>query len=592
MKGRLIAVVLVLVTLLSLTTVKTNAAASKEQELKDKIVTTYYRSLRRYGKASFIGFCSKAVNTQIYYLGIETKVRGCDANQAFDQYRKLQVTSGGYPVRAYPAGQYNLEGALNTISEYGTRDVYNILVGFQYSNTSDPGRKYGHAVMVYGILDGMVYFAECCPVMVGGRYCPEMSAITCTIDEFCAHYDAFAILDGVIWFGNKSYTEQCTSQAVSYNGMLLFQTKLLSDIPGTEEYTKPTEVATLSSGTILHVNSIVQTPQGERWYEVALEDCWGYIEASRINLMDSGKVQFRVDPSHVQMPAYLRKGRWFALYGQLHAENGVIREVEAEVWDKNALDSDGPVYTAWEQIDSSVADLVDVTHNEILWQKLPQGKYQLIIRALVETNVVENGDIKTVTQTMEVWCSDFEVVNNGKNLLDVTFDACGGVTQMGRTVVQKGQNISWLPRATREGYLFAGWYTEPEGGQLVLRDTEITSDMTLYARWTPGGDSYTGWLETDSGWTYYRYGQAVSGWFYYNGLRFWQDIDGSTPNGWKKIDDEWYYFNQSSGVWRGWLETSEGTYYLKADGTRATGHITIQGQLHYFDASGKLFRSL
>ena len=38
MKGRLIAVVLVLVTLLSLTAVRTNAAASKEQELKEKIV--------------------------------------------------------------------------------------------------------------------------------------------------------------------------------------------------------------------------------------------------------------------------------------------------------------------------------------------------------------------------------------------------------------------------------------------------------------------------------------------------------------------------------------------------------------------------
>lgn len=592
MKGRLIAVVLALMMLLSMTTVQSNAAGNKEQELKNKIVTTYYRSLCRFGKSSFIGFCSRAVNTQIYYLGIETKIRGCDANQIFDQYRKLQTTSGGYPVRAYPASQYSLEGALDAISENGTRDVYNIFVGFQFSDTSDPGRQYGHAVMVYGILDGMVYFAECCPVMVCGRYCPEMGAITCTIEEFAAHYNAFAILDGVIWFGNNAYNEQCTGQTVGFDGMVLNQTQLLSDIPGPEAYQQPQVVTTVPTGTILEVTEILETPQGERWYEVELEDCWGYVEASKVRLLDTDEVKIRTDLSSVQMHAYLRKGRWFALYGQLHAGYGLFREVEVEVRDKNAPDTDPPLYTAWEQVDSNIADLVSVTHNEILWKKLPLGEYQLTIRAVVESDIVENGVIKTVTKDMELWRSDFHVVNNGKKLMDVTFDPCGGDTQLERTVIKKGQTISQLPLATREGFLFAGWYTEPEGGQLVLRDTVITDDMTLYARWTAGDGSYDGWLETESGWKYYRNGQAVSGWFFYNGLRFWQDADGEIPNGWKQIDEKWYYFDNSSAVWTGWLKTSLETFYLKADGTKATGWITIQGQQHYFDAFGKLFRSL
>ncbi|MBP5734230.1 MAG: InlB B-repeat-containing protein [Candidatus Methanomethylophilaceae archaeon] len=35
----------------------------------------------------------------------------------------------------------------------------------------------------------------------------------------------------------------------------------------------------------------------------------------------------------------------------------------------------------------------------------------------------------------------------------------------------------------REGYLFDGWFTEPDGGKEVTTDTQFTSDTKLYAHW-------------------------------------------------------------------------------------------------------------
>ena len=35
----------------------------------------------------------------------------------------------------------------------------------------------------------------------------------------------------------------------------------------------------------------------------------------------------------------------------------------------------------------------------------------------------------------------------------------------------------------REGYLFDGWFTEPDGGKEVTTDTRFTSDTKLYAHW-------------------------------------------------------------------------------------------------------------
>ncbi len=71
------------------------------------------------------------------------------------------------------------------------------------------------------------------------------------------------------------------------------------------------------------------------------------------------------------------------------------------------------------------------------------------------------------------------------NTYTVTFDANGGnVGQKNKTVTYDGI-YNTLPTPTREGYTFAGWFTEASGGTQILATTtvKITATQTLYAHW-------------------------------------------------------------------------------------------------------------
>ena len=77
----------------------------------------------------------------------------------------------------------------------------------------------------------------------------------------------------------------------------------------------------------------------------------------------------------------------------------------------------------------------------------------------------------------------------GKQLtiyVDVTLDACGGVLSEDEVTVIYGNTYGELPEPTREGYIFDGWFTEADGGELVEAGTEVASKTahTLYAHWT------------------------------------------------------------------------------------------------------------
>ena len=71
----------------------------------------------------------------------------------------------------------------------------------------------------------------------------------------------------------------------------------------------------------------------------------------------------------------------------------------------------------------------------------------------------------------------------------VTFDSKGG-SDVDAKPVKNGDAISAPDAPTRDGWTFAGWYTKDDNDKYELFDfnTPITDDMTLYARWTVGGD--------------------------------------------------------------------------------------------------------
>jgi|GEM_PF-5874911 len=81
----------------------------------------------------------------------------------------------------------------------------------------------------------------------------------------------------------------------------------------------------------------------------------------------------------------------------------------------------------------------------------------------------------------------------------VTFDVNGGTVTPAEQTVTYGSTYGELPTPTREGYTFAGWFTEQNGGTQVTKETVVktVADHTLYAHWT--ANTYTVKFDANEG---------------------------------------------------------------------------------------------
>ena len=81
--------------------------------------------------------------------------------------------------------------------------------------------------------------------------------------------------------------------------------------------------------------------------------------------------------------------------------------------------------------------------------------------------------------------------NGRPDTVDITFDAGVGRFEDGETVfvlsIPSGSLITEddIPTPIRSGYDFRGWYTDKAGTEIFKEDSPITSDLTLYAKWSP-----------------------------------------------------------------------------------------------------------
>ena len=82
---------------------------------------------------------------------------------------------------------------------------------------------------------------------------------------------------------------------------------------------------------------------------------------------------------------------------------------------------------------------------------------------------------------------------------EVKFDANGGTVTPAEQTVTYGSHYGELPTPTREGYTFAGWFTEKDGGTQVTKETVVktVADHTLYAHWT--ANTYTVKFDANEG---------------------------------------------------------------------------------------------
>ncbi len=492
-------------------------AAANAMELEQQIVRTYRQAKSYYGWSSFDGWCGSLVNVQLYLLGITTNVMGNNGNEEFDAFYGSSVSSGGYAIHAYPAKTHSLLQALNEITENGTKDVYNILVGFQQTKSS-LGTRYGHACVIHGIIDGMVYYVESYDLTINGRYYPEGTPIVCSIEDFASYYAATTVVfDGVIHFAERGYSDLCRSYpsrlSVSATGGVIRTQPCDAGVDASSK-----RVRSLVSGETLTVTGLYLNTQGEYWYQIGKE---GYVRADQ--------TQFRellFDDLAISAPAaptVLRQGRGYQVEGVITAASNSIYTVRTQVYRLDG-DTEEQVINAVETVESKVYDLSGSTiSKDLTFRKLPVGHYRYDVAVIVNDHYVQGSRIQVGWETVSLWSSEFQVVQNTSDFNILSFDACGGTATLDQTTVAAGTPLETLPFPEREGFVFLGWYTQEQDGDRIEAGTVLQEDMTLYARWIGEDALYDAW---------YDRGQCI---YYYS--------DGLTTMGCIRVDGFLYYFS-------------------------------------------------
>lgn len=558
-----------------------HGVSTSAEALQQQIRDTYRKALKLNNYASFSGWCATLVSLQTLLLGIDTKKYGYDGNDVFDLYRKMETTTGGYRVKAYPASQYTLKQALNAITNNGKLDAYNIAVGFQRTNTA-AGRIYGHACFIHGIVDGTVYFMESYNAGVNGQYFPEGTPISCSIDEFCDFYGPWTVFEGVIYFGLKTYADMCQSYPANMSAMTAVQTSVMSEPvdPGVNEGDAKV-TATLTKGEIVQVTELLKTPGGSYWYGVQGESLRGYIPAQLLILMESDVKDVTVE--NMKAPTAIHKGYGFVLGGTVAAQYSNLKQVTVNVYGEDqTVHCSAQVETSGKQYSLNNAAI----DNKMTFRKLPVGNYRLSVSAVVTNYTVVGNELVLEEKTVEIWNSEFRVMGSWSTHYTVSFDAMGGSSNTDKAAFAAGETLGALPTPVRSGYSFAGWYTQREGGEALTEDMTVNGNMTVYARWIADGKDYTGWLYTENGWCYMENGSTGSGWFTTGGVSFYRNPDGSVPTGWTQIDGKSYYFNTLGAAQTGWLELDGERYFLHNSGEVANGWLQMDGKHYWFTADG------
>ena len=100
--------------------------------------------------------------------------------------------------------------------------------------------------------------------------------------------------------------------------------------------------------------------------------------------------------------------------------------------------------------------------------------------------VLEDLDSAAETVTVETDCfSTFALAYTAEErLCTVRFNANGGTCRVQTREIPADSPLTYLPVPVMEGMSFAGWYTQPDGGEEVSLGTVFSGDTELYARWT------------------------------------------------------------------------------------------------------------
>ena len=585
MKIRIVSLLLLLVLTLLLVMPMTTVDAADEAnpavaQLQQQIRNTYAEARRRSGFYSFNGWCGSLVNWQTYLLGIDSAVHGCDGKNEYDMYARLDTTCGGYKVKSYPVSQYTMKEALNAITRNGTVDAYNILVGFQKTNTK-LGSIYGHALMIHGIIDGTIYFMECFTMGLDGKVWAEGAPVSCSIDTFCDYYARWTVYEGIIYFGVKTYAQMCTEYPADMTAMAIEDMQILSEPvdPGINE--AKAVVGSLDCGQLAAVTGLYKTPMGDYWYQLDLDGSVGYVLAEKLLPLEQN---FDTYFSDVRIPSTARRGVGVVMRGSVNTLNSKMTQLQILVHDEAGKEQ----MRAQMDVDGKGVALNDwKLDKDLTFRNLDKGTYQVRVLATLENTQLQGGQPVTVTKTLEVWNSQLEIILDWNQYYTVRFDGNGGDLAYQQGYYVRGGALESLPEASRAGYRLTGWSTAKDGSTPVTLETLPQGNVTLYAIWEAEDLVGISPLNNAYNWRREPAADGTGEWCTAFSSRFFLRYDGTPATGWTEVDGRWYWFNQGGVMQRGWLETQEGRYFLQDDGARAAGWLEVEGLQCYFGQDGK-----
>ena len=531
MVRRLWALVLSVVLLLGALPLVSNAAAQDPTaQIRNTTRRSYTSSRASAGVSSFNGLCGKMVAYQLRYLGITRSAEMVNGNQMFDRYAGMDMTSGGYYVIAYSAQDYSLEQALNEITHYGTQDAYNILVGFQSTNTA-AGRRYGHTCLINGIVDGTVYFVESFRTSLGGA---EGSVIQCSISEFANYYSDWTVYEGCIRFCD-SYAQTLEGYGTDVFVRSRFEMTMRSE-PCLVGQQGCRVLRTVSAGERLRVNRVLRNEEGEFYYQILDGENTGYILAKTATLVRTNAEELSLND--LQMPENVQSGEVLPLEGTVSAQYGLVGEIEAVITNRQ-----GKVVLRHRQVvDQPVFQLSQL--EELVLPELEDGTYELTLTA----------DTASVHVTQERLDYSYATAQLAKQTFSVG-DAPQTDLLLSRqsTRVKKDgwvwQNDTWYYYS--EGKPCAGWTQSMGVDYYIGKDGAVT----------------TGWTEVDGRLCYFSAtGALCTGWLSApEGMRYCFP-DGTYANGWQTIGTSLYYFDEGLLQVEGSRDNGDVCYTFQPDG--------------------------
>ncbi len=442
---------------------ETDAQKQEAERLKKQSRSIYLKALYASGKSSLQGFCGLMTGLQIWKLGLTTSAEIYNGNGFYDAYKRQNITSNGYNVRTIDASTMSLEEALYHVTAGGTRNAYNLIACFQWTNTR-AGAIFGHAVVIHGIVDGMVYFVEGFPTSIGGG---EGNPLVCTISEFEDFYGDWTSYEGLVELGDKSYADFCKE----------YPTDLFITAPGAMILDTPQDtgavIRTAQEKELLRACGIYQNPDGAYFYRV--EE--GYIEADRCALQ---QVNIGGPTAEISLPE-IQPGTAFSLGCKVISSTSNVSAVQVNITDENGK----LLQTASFASSGRMCDLPKVD-----CLPLEQGVYRVQVLAMVENALLTKGKLQTEKKMHTIYDASFGVGQEA----DVPADA----PALDGWVMENGVRYFYQNGAPR-----VGWYCDGGADYFFAPDGAVTTGWAkINGQWrcfTDTGVMRTGWVDAPWG---------------------------------------------------------------------------------------------